>query len=242
MQIRGSFLWRIVVIVALIPITLLSSCSFMPSTYQPNSPLSIPLSQNAGSATNAKLSARFESLYVPYTFDEMTDQATAIFVGKITKISEPQWNQDSGEDWRKEETDMAAFPIRKLDVEIVQPITETEKLVSPVQIIVIAESIWLDENGNIVDNEKMAHGLQTGDQAVFFVKRGRMPWRSGLRYEILFLGNPTQSYFKLKEDGLYYGWQIEGSLGQRADSLEALNLETLTERILAARATPPKKS
>lgn len=240
MQTRGAFLWRSVVIAALVPNLLLASCLGISSAHQPHSPVLTPISQNASVESSAKQSARFESLYVPYTFESMTDEATAIFVGKITKISPAQWNQDSGEDWRKWETNIGAFPIRKLEVEVVTPITETEKLDSPLQIIVIAEEIGLDEQGNIVNQEEKTHGLQTGDQAVFFVRRGRMAWRSGIRYDLLFLGDPRRSYFKLQDDGLYHGWQIEGSVGQRLDTQEALDLETLTKRILAARATPAK--
>ncbi len=240
MQTQRSFLWRRMVISALVPSLLLAGCLGTPTAHQPNSPVSTPVSQNAEAEAGVTRSSRFESLYVPYTFESMTDEATAIFVGKITSISPPQWNQDSGEDWRKEETDMLAFPIRKLEVEIVTPITETEKFDSPVQIIVIAEDIWLDEKGNIVNHEEMTHGLQTGNQAVFFILKGEMAWRSGIRSAILFLGDPRQSYFKLQDDGLYHGWQIEGSLGQRADTPEVLDLETLTKRILEAKATPPE--
>lgn len=229
MQTLGAFLCRSLVLSVLASNLLLASCVSAPSAHQPTSPLPIAHS------------SRFEALYANFTFEELTDEATAIFVGKITNISAPQWNQDSGEDWHKEEKDMGAFPIRTLDVEIVQPITETEKLTSTVQIMVIAESISLDENGNIVDHEKMTHGLQTGDQAIFFVRRGEIAWRSGMRYEILFLGDPIQSYFKLQGDGLYHGWQIEGPIEERTFTQEALELETLTERILAARATPPEK-
>lgn len=229
MQTRGSISsWRNLVITGIVPNLLLASCLGLSTTRQPHSPLARVGSQNAVMQTSAKQKGQFEALIATVTFEEMARNATAIFVGQITKISPPQWNQDSGEDWRQWETAMAALPIRYLEVAVIKPITETEALTTPLSITTLALDVTLDEKGNIAHYDETASGLKTGDQAVFFVRQGKIAWRNGARPANMFLGAPEQSYFKLQDDGLYHGQLIE----------KPLALETLIQRILEARAIP----
>ena len=80
-----------------------------------------------------------EMMYEALSFEDMTDRASAIFVGKIVSISPTQWNQDSGEYWNNPEEGFE-IPIHYIEVDVLKPIVDTVKLGTHVKIAVLSES------------------------------------------------------------------------------------------------------
>jgi len=148
------------------------------------------------------------SSYVLITREEMIQQADLIFVGKVKVISPTSWNQDNGEYWNN------GLLIHTLEVEILRPIAGDTQWVTN-------KSMLLTILGNSPADGHSEHGLQTDNQAVFFVRETDLAWREGKRKVVMPLGMPTDFYFLLGTDGTYHGRFNE----------QATSLEKLIERI-----------
>lgn len=189
-------------------------------TSQPNSPL-----------TDGGKIMMSQATYAWVPFDDISNQATAILVGKVTGISPAQWNQDSGQYWcdDKDADNMACLAFAYLEMDVIEPIADTMGLEPHVKILVLSESYVVDEKGNILNERTRRHDLSVGDVAVFFVRSKKLAWRGGMRSVRYYpIGNPQASYFKLGTDGLYYGKLLEG----------AYTLDELKEKVLSERVTP----
>lgn len=229
---RFVFLWSGAVVAGVVVGLLLASCFPAPIRLQPNSPLVIGLNHPATASNQAVKGMSFDRLYASHTFGEMVDLADTIFVGKVTDISPVQWNQDNGEYWDEAPGDsMSAFPIRYITVDLVKPIVP-ETLDASQKITSMTDSVLLDEKNNVTNQEEMEQGLRVGDQVVIFVRQTKLAWRGGMHPATMLMGIPDHSYFKLGEDGLYHGELLK----------EPLDLETLIQKILDERASPPKTS
>ena len=202
---RFAFLWSGAVASGIVVGLLLASCFSAPIRLQPNSPLAIGLNHPAKASNPAVRGMGFERMYASHTFAEMTDLADMIFVGKVTDISPVQWNQDNGEYWGAESGDlMTPIPLRYITVDLVKPIVP-ETLDASLKITSMTDLVLLDEKNNVTNQEEMEQGLRVGDQVVVFVRQTKLAWRGGVHPATMLMGVPTQSYFKLGEDGLYHG-------------------------------------
>ena len=230
---RLAFLWSGAVAFGVTAGLLLASCLSAPINLQSNSPLNSEMANQPAANNAAAQIMNFERVYDSLSFAEMTDNADAIAVGKVTDISPVQWNQDSGEYWGAEPGDgMSARPLRYITVDVVKPIVEFDNMGQSLKITTLTDSVLLDEKNNVINQGEMEQGLQSGDQVVVFVRQTELAWRDGTRPATMLMGTPTQSYFKFGADGLYHGELLQ----------EPLDLETLIQKILDERASPAGKS
>jgi hypothetical protein len=139
--------------------------------------------------------------YAYMSREERIAKAQAIFVGKVTAISESYWNQDSGEEWRKAPDDPnqnspASLMIHTITIEIEQSIVEVIKLDKEINVTVIGKS----PNDGPTDDQ-----LKVGDKAVFFVAERNLAWRQGgMKKKLMMVNSPGDSFFIYQSDGFYH--------------------------------------
>lgn len=151
--------------------------------------------------------------YISLTREEMIDQAEIIFVGKVTRISPTQWNQDSGEAWA------GGLQLHYIELEVLEPIIDT---------IGLGEHVTLTALGRSPLEVRADYALKEGDQAVIFARQTKLDWRDGRRPIFQLLGVPSDAHFILGDDELYHGrWneepisfeQLLNRIGQRRETL-----------------------
>lgn len=229
---RLAVLWGGAVVSGVVTGLLLASCFNASLHLQPSSPLISETTNQTTIDTQTTHVMSFERVYDSLSFAEMTDSADGIVVGKVTNISQVQWNQDSGEYWGAEPGDgMAARPLRYITVNVVKPIVEFDNMGESLKITTLADSVVLDEKNNVINQEEMEQGLRVSEQVVVFIRQTELGWRDGTRPATMLMGTPVQSYFKLGEDGLYHGELLK----------EPLDEETLIQKILDERSSPASK-
>lgn len=162
-----------------------------------------------------------KAIYIEYTFEETMAQADAIFIGEVTAISSPRWNQDSGEYWAYEEGGNPPMQLSQLDVVIRQALVDTLGLGEKVTITVLGENAVQLEDYTIDSSTGSPHALEIGNQGVFFVISTQFPWRDGKRPVIGFLGYPPDSYLLAGRDDLYYSQLVP----------EGISLDDLVKQI-----------
>ena len=163
------------------------------------------------------------AMYAEYTLEDMMDQADAIFIGEVATISTPRWNQDSGEYWEGEGA--AAMQLHQLEILISQSLVDTLGLGEKVTITILGINPVRMEDYTIDFTRGSPHGLEVGNQGVFFVISSEFPWRDGKRPIIGFLGNPQEGYLLLGADGLYHSALVP----------DGISLNELTRQITESR-------
>jgi hypothetical protein len=130
------------------------------------------------------------SSYALLTYEQMIDQADAIFLGKVKDISRTSWNQNNGEYWE------GGFQLHAIELEAILLIVDSIGLNEQVTITALGSSP-LDGHAD--------HDLKVGDQAVFFVRQTELAWRDGVRPILELMTVPSYAYFQRGSDGLYHG-------------------------------------
>lgn len=160
-------------------------------------------------------------MYADYTLEDMMTQADAIFIGEVTAVLPPRWNQDSGEYWEGAE----AMQIHQLEVAIHESVVDTLGLGEKVTITMLGTNPIRMEDYTIDVTEGLPHGLEIGYQGVFFVIGIEFPWRDRTRPMIGFLGNPIEGYLLAGSDGLYYSPLVPDGI-----SLDELTVQIIENR------------
>lgn len=148
-----------------------------------------PATQNPHPGVEDVTVEQFAS-YAFLTREQMTNEAEAIFTGRVMSVSPTRWNQDSGEPWS------GGLLIYQVEMEVDQAI---------VDVIGLDKRVTLTILGNSPLDGRADHDLKVGDQGVFFVRKTELDWQGGTRPIIQLLGVPSNSYFLSDASGLYTG-------------------------------------
>jgi hypothetical protein len=170
--------------------------------------------------TPQKVTVVQSASYIEVTREDMIASADAIFLGRVVAISPTRWNQDSGEEWNDDAIGGdSGIQIHTIEVEILQPVVDTIGLGKQVTITALGVS----PVDGIAD-----HNLKDGVRAVFFIVQTELAWRGKTTRPIFeFIGAPTESYYLLGSDGLYYDGRPDA---------QALSFEDIV-KIVAQRRT-----
>ncbi|MFN8439603.1 MAG: hypothetical protein U0175_02480 [Caldilineaceae bacterium] len=207
---------------------LLTGCGSIGLNPRPTTESNIPIQPSSPISSEGRLMGS-QATWAYLSFNELANQATAIFLGKVTAISPAQWNQDSGEYWDDSGSTSAALVLHYIEIEVQEPLIDNIGLEKQVKLPTLSEYYLVDEKLNVIE-EKLPrrHDLVAGDQAVFFIDKTELAWRGGVRPVLYLATYPGQSYFKLGGEGLYHGELLEG----------AFTLDELKAKILAEREKP----
>ncbi|MFN8439605.1 MAG: hypothetical protein U0175_02490 [Caldilineaceae bacterium] len=131
---------------------LLNSCASIGSNSRPTSALNMLTQPSSPIGGEGRIMGS-QATYAPVSFGEISDQATAIFVGKVTAISPAQWNQDSGEYWcnDKDAENMSCFVFSYLEIDVLEPIVDDMGLEAQVKVLAPSQSYVVDEKGNVIE-------------------------------------------------------------------------------------------
>lgn|SRR5574341_107416 len=167
-----------------------------------------------------------EGSYGEVTFDQMIDQADLIVLGQVIAISDPFWNQDSGEYWEPV-GDETRMPIHTVTIKVSQFLfgsSDSDQIVVTVTGNSPSGSAIKDATGaEIVIGGGAAHNLQVGQSGVFFVTYKELAWRGGTKSVLRFMGDPGYSYLLQGEDGLYHHGAPEGKVLSLDDLVKLIN-------------------
>jgi hypothetical protein len=156
----------------------------------------------------------------------MIDGADLIVVGQVIAISDPVWNQDSGEYWDPA-GDETRLPIHTVILKVSQYLFGASDS-DQIEVTVIGNSpsgpnVTDATGAEIVIGGGAAHDLQAGQNGAFFLDYTELAWRGGMKPVLTFMGYPRHSYLLLGEDGLYHHGAPDGKILSLDDLMKLIN-------------------
>src|SRR5690606_34745516 len=121
----------------------------------------------------------FETSYDEVPLDQMLAEAEAIFIGDVISITPAKWNQDSGQYWYEE--GKLALPFHEIEIATTQVLFDSIGIGKDVVITVLGASPVGSMDRAIEITGDVAHSLQAGDEAIFFVVERELAWQNETR-------------------------------------------------------------
>lgn len=165
--------------------------------------------------------------------EQVIDDAEAILIGQVISISPSRWNQDNGEYWEDETSQMASLQYYEVTLEVAEAVVDRIGLGDKPVITVLGPGLAR------TDSEAEARDIQhtqtdnisfyTGEKVLLFLKRVPLAWRGGPIEKIMLVGGP-QGKYTLTDDGRALNTSASG---------KDTTLSALLEQISARRNTTP---
>lgn len=143
--------------------------------------------------TSVNTIAKQSFTYLEISDKDKIEKSNIILVGKIMTISPTRWNQDDGNMWEAQGSQIGAFQVHELEVQVIRKIVDD---------LNIGETLTVTILGTSPKEEYPDYNLSEGDQVVMFLKKGAIAWReTGVRKVMIFNGSPYQSLYEQTPGG-----------------------------------------
>ncbi len=166
--------------------------------------------------------------YRGMSIEQVIDEAEAILIGQVISLSPSRWNQDSGEYWEDETSQIASLQYYEVTLEVTEAVVDRIGLDDKPVITVLGPGLAEADSGadarDIQRTQTDSISFHAGEKVLLFLRRVPLAWRGGSVEKIMLAGGP-QGKYTLTDDNR----ALNASTPERDTTLSAL-LEQITAR------------
>lgn len=175
--------------------------------------------------------------YVLLPINTLAHWGDAAVVGTVTAVSEPRWNQNSGEPWKNRDGEPTAWRYRDVTVGIERVLWSSEELtvVTGDELVVrfygdgSASGVWIEplfpeRYPHLSYGNQQSGPVETGTSVLFVLAREPFVWREG----------PVDAVVLV--NGFQTNWTVRDGVAYSADPKRTVAVEALIDRLKTERA------